>query len=345
MGYWKLLGSKQIVGVLLTAALAFAGLGPASGQGAAAGARYDTSDAALVKTLPGFENGYAKVNGIQMHYVAGGKGAPLVLLPGWPETWWEYHKVMPALSRRFRVIVVDIRGMGATDKPAGGYDKKTMAEDVYQLVRHLGYKKVNIAGHDIGSMVAFSFAANHPEATRKLAVMDVPHANELFGKISILPEYGKFGKKIDAQHPLFPWWFAIAQVPDLPEKMLDGRYGMVQNWAFDYLTKDSHSIDARDRAVFVAAYAKRGGIHAGSAWFQNFPKDIIDNKKYVNLKMPVLGLGSVGYEWLKLSLPAQVKHFRILKIENSGHYFLDEQPVVTTNLLSEFFRAPDGAFH
>ena len=344
MGHGNFSRRIRIDGALLTAALALLGSSPAIGQGTGAGARYDTSDAALVKTLPGFSNGSAKVNGIQMHYVVGGKGAPLVLLPGWPETWWEYHKVMPALARRFRVIVVDIRGMGSTDKPAGGYDKKTMAQDVYALVRHLGYTKVNIAGHDIGSMVAFSFAANHPEATRKLAVLDVPHANELFGKISILPEYGKFGKKIDAQHPLFPWWFAVAQVPALPEKLFDGRYGMIQNWAFDYLTKDSKSIDARDRAVFVAAYAKKGGIHAGCAWFQNFSKDIIDNKKYVNLQMPVLGLGSVGYEWLKYSLPAQVKHFRILKIENSGHYFLDEQPTVTTNLLSEFFRAPDGAF-
>lgn len=345
MGHWKLLGSKQIVGMLLTAALAAAGLGPASGQGMAAAARYDTSDKALVKSLPGFENGYAKVNGINMHYVAGGKGAPLVLLPGWPETWWEYHKVMPALARRFRVIVVDIRGMGSTDKPAGGYDKKTMAEDVYQLVRHLGYKKVNMAGHDIGSMVAFSFAANHPEATRKLAVMDVPHPYEAFKSIPILPEYGKFGKKIDADHPLFPWWFSVMQVPGLPEKLFAGRYGILQNWAFDYLTKDSGSIDARDRAVFVAGYNTQAGIHGGDSWFQAFPKDIVDNKKYKNLPMPILGLGSTGYDWLKDALPRQAKHTKVVKIENSGHYFLDERPTLLISLLSEFFRAPDGAFH
>src|SRR5579862_8598764 len=89
------------------------------------------SDAAIVRSLPGFENGYATVNEAQLHYVAGGKGAPLVLLPGWPETWWEFHSIMPTLANRYHVIVVDLRGMGGSSKPQSGYDKKNMAEDIY----------------------------------------------------------------------------------------------------------------------------------------------------------------------------------------------------------------------
>lgn len=90
-----------------------------------------------------FQNGYAQVNGITLHYVhyvVGGNKAnpPLVLLPGWPETWWHYHKIMPSLAQQFRVIVVDLRGMGGSDKPTAGYDKKTMASDVYQLMLQLG---------------------------------------------------------------------------------------------------------------------------------------------------------------------------------------------------------------
>ncbi|MGH8653431.1 MAG: alpha/beta fold hydrolase [Gammaproteobacteria bacterium] len=127
---------------------------------------------------------------------------------------------MPALAKRYRVIVVDIRGMGSSDKPAGGYDKKTMAQDVYALVRQLGYEKVNIAGHDIGSMVAFSFAANHPEATTKLALLDVAHPDESLYDIKMLPEEGKFGAKVDAAHPIYPWWFAMHQVNELPEKLM-----------------------------------------------------------------------------------------------------------------------------
>jgi pimeloyl-ACP methyl ester carboxylesterase len=79
------------------------------------------------------------VNGTRLHYVAGGKGQPVILLPGWPETWWSFHKVMPKLAESYRVIVVDLRGMGGSEKPADGYDKKNMAKDIYELVHQLGY--------------------------------------------------------------------------------------------------------------------------------------------------------------------------------------------------------------
>ena len=114
-------------------------------------------------SLPGFRDAFARVNGTTLHYVVGGRGEPLILLPGWPQTWWEYRKVMPALAGRYRVIAVDLRGMGDSDKPASGFDKKTMARDIAALARQLGYDSVNIAGHDIGSMVAYSFAVNHPD--------------------------------------------------------------------------------------------------------------------------------------------------------------------------------------
>jgi alpha/beta hydrolase fold len=89
----------------------------------------DTSDTALAASLPGdFRNGYAEVNGTRIHYVEGGKGTPVFLLPGWPQTWWQFHKIMPELAKRHRVIAVDLRGMGGSDKPGLGYDKKNMAQ-------------------------------------------------------------------------------------------------------------------------------------------------------------------------------------------------------------------------
>src|SRR5260221_3424338 len=102
-----------------------------------AGAKsYNVSDAALVQTLPGFNSSFATVNGIRLHYVAGGQGDPVFLLPGWPETWWSYHKIMPELAKRHRVISIDLRGMGSSDKPAAGYDKKSMAGcDLHPLPR------------------------------------------------------------------------------------------------------------------------------------------------------------------------------------------------------------------
>ncbi|MGA2685760.1 MAG: alpha/beta hydrolase [Verrucomicrobiota bacterium] len=298
----------------------------------------DLSDAALVRSLPGFENGYAEVNGTQLHYVIGGKGPILVLLPGWPETWWEFHKIMPALATQYRVIAVDLRGMGGSAKPQGGYDKKNMAEDIYQLVRLLGYDKVNVAGHDIGSMVAFSFAANHPEATLKIALLDVPHPDEFFSEIRMLPEAGKFGDKIDDEHPGYPWWFAFHQVKGLPEKVLEGRFPIYQNFLIDYLIKDPKSIGPRDRAIYAAAYSTPDAIRAGDAWYQAFPQDVIDSKTYKKLEMPVLGLGSTGYGWLKASVTPKATNFQLIKVENSGHFMQEEQPEFVAKTLDEFFR-------
>ena len=119
-----------------------------AGQSTAADATASPAmtNAQLARTLGGnFQSGYATVNGISLHYVAGGSGSPLFLLPGWPETWWEYRDVMPALAENHRVIAVDLRGMGGSDKPACGYDKKTMAGDVYGLVQALDHQKADIA--------------------------------------------------------------------------------------------------------------------------------------------------------------------------------------------------------
>ncbi len=151
------------------------------------------------------------MNGIRLHYVAGGQGEPLILLPGWPETWWEYHTIMPTLAARYRVIVVELRGMGGSDKPQSGFDKKTMASDIHELARTLGYDTVNISGHDIGSMVAFSFAVNHPEATRKVALLDVTHPDQSYNQLRLLPQPGA---------PIYPWWFAFNQVRGLPEQLV-----------------------------------------------------------------------------------------------------------------------------
>jgi pimeloyl-ACP methyl ester carboxylesterase len=326
--------------VVLVLGLSFGATSNAAAQTAAEGssnAMSDVSDAALVRSLPGFQNGYANVNGVQLHYVAGGKGQPLVLLPGWPETWWEFHLIMPTLAARYHVIAVDLRGMGGSSKPPGGYDKKNMAEDIYELVRLLGYDKVNVAGHDIGSMVAFSFAANHPDATLKIALLDVPHPDEFFSEIRMLPQPGKFGDKIDDAHPGYPWWFAFHQVKGLPEKVLDGRFQVYQNFLIDYLLKDSKSIGPHDRAVYAAAYSTPDAIRAGDAWYQAFPQDIVDSKTYKKLEMPVLGLGATGYDWLKGAVTPKATHFTLIRIENSGHFMQEEQPEVVAKSLVEFF--------
>ena len=120
-----------------------------------------------------FSHNTASVNGIQLQYVIGGHGDPVVLLHGWPETWYAWHKVMPALAKTYTVIVPDLRGLGDSSKPATGYDGKTVAEDIHQLVTKLGFKTIFLVGHDWGTQVAYSYAAAHPTEVRRLAVMEL----------------------------------------------------------------------------------------------------------------------------------------------------------------------------
>jgi pimeloyl-ACP methyl ester carboxylesterase len=139
---------------------------------------------------------------------------------------------MPDLANQFHVIAVDLRGQGSSSKPATGYDKKTMAGDIHALVKQLGYDRVNIAGHDIGAMVAFSFAANYPHATRRLAMLEATHPFEGFWQIPVIAPPGAYDLA-NPNHPIHLWWFAFNQVPDLAEKLLQGRMGVLLTWLFD----------------------------------------------------------------------------------------------------------------
>jgi pimeloyl-ACP methyl ester carboxylesterase len=297
----------------------------------------DVSDAALVKSLPGFRNGYAEVNGVRLHYVVGGTGEPLVLLPGWPETWWTFHKIMPALAGQHTVIAVDLRGMGASSRPADGYDKKTMAADIHELVQSLGYDKATIAGHDIGSAVAFAYAENYPQATDKLVMMELPHPDDSLLTFPLLPAQGTFGDKLGSSRP-YLWWFAFNQVNGLPEKLLAGHIRVEQDWLFKYFLVDENAVDARDRAVYERAYNSADAIRASNAWYQTLTQDVSDNKSYGTLQMPVLAMGGPAYGWMKKVVSQKTANLTAVNVENSGHFVQEEQPEFVTKTMVDFLQ-------
>jgi len=284
------------------------------------------ADEELIKDFPGFTNQYAIVNGVRLHYVDGGSGTPLICLPGWPQTWYSYRSVALTLAKTYRVIIVDIRGMGSSEKPASGYDKKTMATDILELIQQLGLSGVHIMGHDIGGMVAMSFAFNYPQFTKKLIVLDGSHPSEGMMQMPLLPAIGTFKTKMDANMP-YAWWMGFNQVKELPEKILEGRFQYLMDWLFKYVMIDESKMNVFERALYASVYNEAESIRASNAWYQTFTQDIEDAKLYPQLAMPVLGIGSyVSYNYMKMGLPYVANNLKVIPVLESGHYLFEEKP-------------------
>ena len=277
-----------------------------------------------------FSHHLATVNGIQLHYVIGGKGEPVVLLHGWPETWYSWRYVMPDLAKNYTVIVPDLRGLGDSSKPPSGYDGKTLAEDIHQLVTQLGLKTIFLVGHDIGTQVAYSYAAAHPTEVKRLAVMELT-----------IPGFVPAGRM-----PL--WWVIFHQTPDVPEALVQGKEMMYLSWFFHNLPFNPAAITQEDINEYVSHYSAPGGMRAGFEHYRAFPQDAIQNQNYskTKLTMPVLALGGGYIPTLggNITMPTVIYGMKILAqnvtgitVPNSGHYIPEEQPKFVIDQLSKFF--------
>ncbi|WP_157494410.1 alpha/beta fold hydrolase [Kutzneria sp. 744] len=273
----------------------------------------------------GLRSEHAAVNGTELHYVTGGQGEPVVLLPGWPETWWAYHKVLPRLAEQHQVIAVDLRGMGGSAKPDSGYDKKTMARDIHELIRHLGHERADVVGHDIGSMVAFSLAANHPDTVRRVSMLDVAHVNESFRQLRLLG-------------PNTLWWWAFNQLDGLPEQLLEGRARFLVDHIVDRLAVRRDAITDRDRAVYAEAYDTAAAIRAGNGWFRTVEQDIDDIGTYEKVTAPILALLA---PWVRARTEPGITGYatdvRVVEVPDSGHFIAEEAPDLVVDELTRFF--------
>jgi pimeloyl-ACP methyl ester carboxylesterase len=276
-----------------------------------------------------FSHHMASVNGIQLHYVIGGQGDPVVLLHGWPETWYAWHHVMPALAKNYTVVAPDLRGLGDSSKPLTGYDGKTLAEDIHQLVTQLGFKTIFLVGHDIGTQVAYSYAAAHPTEVKRLAVMELT-----------IPGFAPAGRM-----PL--WWVIFHQTPDVPEALVQGKEMMYLSWFFHNLAYNPAAITQADINEYVSHYSAPGGMRAGFEHYRAIPQDAIQNENYskTKLTMPVLALGA-GYiptfggnpnTAAENGMKMLAQNVTGIIVPNSGHFIAEEQPQFVINQLSNFF--------
>src|SRR5919197_2898574 len=272
-----------------------------------------------------FSHHMASVNGIQLHYVIGGHGAPLVLIHGWPQTWFEWRHVMPALAKNYTVIVPDLRGLGDSSKPLTGYDGKTTAEDIHQLVSQLGFKQIFLVGHDFGVQVAYSYAAAHPNDVRRLVILDVP-----------IPGIGP-GQNITGL-----WWAQFHMVRDIPEMLVEGHEREYLTWFYRY-TCNPAAITKEDIDEYVSHYSAPGGMRAGFEYYRALFDDVKQNKEYsmVKLSMPVLDLGgkcSFGIVALK-SMRLLATNVSGGIVPDSGHWIAEERPDYLVGQLLKFFAA------
>jgi pimeloyl-ACP methyl ester carboxylesterase len=272
---------------------------------------------------PAFRHGTVRTDGGSLHYVKGGSGPALVLIHGWPETWYEWHKVMPALARTHTVIAFDLPGLGDSDIPTGGYDQKTTAARLHQAVNRLGHTKVKVMGHDMGVLIGYAWARDYPQEVTRLAVLDSP----LLG----------FGLE-DAYSLSFHFRLNMAASP-IPEKIVDNDdVATYLNNVFEFAVVS----EAIDREYYIDAYRDPARRSAGYNYYRAWPANAEDTKAHAvtrRLTQPVLAMGAEFVFGLGVAASMQqvAGDVRGVVAPGSGHWIQEETPQFLIDCANLFF--------
>jgi pimeloyl-ACP methyl ester carboxylesterase len=324
------IGAAAVVGIAVPVASAQASLAPASAPQAAPA----SAGCKLNPTPPaGFTESKVSVNGIGINYVRGGHGPTLLLIHGYPQSWVEWEHVLPALAQHYTVVAPDLPGAGNSDAPAteADYTKKAMAADLHGLMVKLGLSQnVRVVGHDIGTMVAYSYAAAHPTEVTKLVVSEAP-----------IPDQSIYNFPALTQDGPGLWWFGLFNDPNnLAYQMFSGKEKQWVYGSIPVLEDVKNSISQCDLAVFTHNLEKPGHLQATIDWFSTFGQDVKNDAVYqqTKLTMPVLAIDGAGS--LKGFVPTQMKEYATnvtgVVMDGTGHWLYEERPAETTSLLLNF---------
>ena len=286
---------------------------------------------ALAQVVPfpaGFRTQEIATNGVTIHVRVGGKGPAVTLLHGYGETGDMWAPMAADLARDHTVVVPDLRGMGLSSKPPGGYDKKTQGRDVAGVLDALKIDKTDVVAHDIGNMVAYAFAAEHRGRVTRLVLIDAP-----------LPGVGPWEEIL--KNPLL-WHFRFGG-PDM-ERLVAGRERIYLDRFWNEFSADPKRFDEASREHYAALYARPGAMHAGFEQFHAFDQDAVDNKAFMaegKLTMPVLALGGEKSFGLTMGEVAKfaASNVQSAVVPDSGHWIMEENPKATTALVRTFLDA------
>ncbi|MBC7934151.1 MAG: alpha/beta hydrolase [Rhizobacter sp.] len=281
-----------------------------------------------------FKHGKANVNGIRIHYRIGGSGQPLLLIHGWPQHSLMWHTIAPILAEHFTVITPDLRGAGGSSIPINGYDKKTMAGDIYELIKQLGYDKVFVAGYDLGSGVAYSLAAMYPELVEKLAVMEFGLPG--FGYETLLtatPEWNAGSN----------WHLSFFTVPQVAEFAFTGKERELLTWFFWHLSHNESAVNNEHFEEYLKQITKPGALRAGieyyaAVWIDKANNEVLAKNKLI---MPLLAVGgeSSSAQYVSMLFQPVAKDITACIVPEAGHWLGDENPVFLADQLNNFFKS------
>ena len=282
--------------------------------------------AAQLRPFPGtFRTQEFATNGATIHVRVGGKGPAVVLLHGYGETGDMWAPLAVELARDHTVVVPDLRGLGLSSRPASGYDKKTQAGDIAGILDALKIAKADLVTHDIGNMVGYAFAAQHPGRVPKFVLIDAP-----------LPGIGLWDE-ITRSHAL--WHFSFWG-PDA-ERLVKGRERIYLDRFWNEFSADPKTFGEASRRHYAELYARPGAMHAGFAQFKAFDQDAIDNKAFLAqgmLTMPVLAVGgekSFG-PTMATVMRAAASNVTEAIVPHSGHWVMEENAAATIKLTTDF---------
>ena len=283
---------------------------------------------APAQTPIAIDSRFAEVGGTRLHYLIAGKGEPVLLLHGYAQNSHMWRPLIAELAKTHSVIAPGLRGFGESAKPQGGYDKKTMAQDIRALAVSLGHRRVGVVGHDIGLMVAYAYAAQYPAEVDRIALMD-----------AFLPGVGDWANVFLLGDK---WHFHF--YGKTPLALVQGRERIYfEHFWNDFAADSAHSVSEADRQFYTAAYAQPDGMRAGFEVFRAFEQDAKDFAGFARtrLTMPMLVLTGekASGEFLITQGRLVDDHVEGVVIKGSGHWLMDEAPdQVIPNLVSFFKR-------
>lgn len=271
------------------------------------------------------------VGNVRLHYLDAGAGETVVLLHGWPQSSHAWRKLIPLLAERFRVIAPDLRGVANSSKPQDGYDKKTVAADVHDLIRSLGIDRILLVGHDMGGQVGYAYAAQWPDEVEKFVFME-----------SGLPAFGQ-EEAMDVSKG-GSWHFGFNMQSDLAVALVSGRERMFLEYVLRRDTVgpvDPSSISDADLDVYANVWRQPGALRSSLAYYRELRTDAEDNRRFgaTRLPMPVLAIGAEhGYgEASAKTITKVADYVTSVMVPQSGHYIAEEQPDALASVLQNFF--------